>query len=70
MNAELMIGKYTMLYQLVDEYIAFLSNRGDEEKGSNQNTIIAYRNDLNQLCRYLSCKSVDRWTEQYGHESA
>ena len=63
MNAELMIGKYSMLYQFVDEYIAFLSNRGDEEKGSNQNTIIAYRNDLNQLCRYLSCKDVEDWTE-------
>src|SRR5579875_349663 len=63
MNAELLVGKYNMLQQLVDEYIAFLSRKGSEEKGSNYNTIVAYRNDLNQLCRYLLHQGVERWTE-------
>src|SRR5579875_452519 len=63
MNAELLVGKYNMLQQLVDEYIAFLSRKGSEEKGSNYNTIVAYRNDLNQLCRYLLHQGVEGWTE-------
>lgn len=48
-----------MLQEAVDDYIASLSSK---EYGSNQNTIVAYRNDLNQLCAYLEQQGVDGWS--------
>ena len=39
-----------MLEDVVDEYIASLSLREQGRDGTNQNTIMAYRNDLNQAC--------------------
>jgi integrase/recombinase XerD len=56
-----------MLQQALDEYIAFLSSREEEGKGSNLNTIIAYRHDLKQLCQYLVSKGVKDWS-QVTHE--
>ncbi len=43
-----------MLQEAVDEYIATLSTREYTGGGNNSNTIMAYRNDLGQLCSYLS----------------
>jgi len=52
-----------MLQEAVDEYIATLSSREDEGGRSNQNTVAAYRNDLNQLCTYLKKQEVDNWPQ-------
>ncbi len=63
-----------MLQEAVNVYIASLSMREDE-RGSNRNTIMAYRNDLNQLCCYLMSRRVENWLcvrqehiTQYLHE--
>ncbi len=51
-----------MLQEAVDEYIATLSSKEDERGNSNQNTIAAYRNDLNQLCAYFTQQAIENWT--------
>ncbi|MBV9689751.1 MAG: tyrosine-type recombinase/integrase [Ktedonobacteraceae bacterium] len=48
-----------MLQDVVNEYITSLAAK---EYGSNQNTIVAYRNDLNQLCVYLKQQEIDNWS--------
>lgn len=50
-----------MLQEAVSVYIASLSMKEDE-RGSNRNTIMAYRNDLNQLCYYLTSRGVESWS--------
>ncbi len=61
-----------MLQEGIDEYIASLSTkeqgRGEpEEPGepreTNQNTIVAYRNDLNQACAYLAQQHIENWQQ-------
>src|SRR5260370_41749948 len=61
-----------MLQEGIDEYIASLSTkqqgRGEpEEPGepreTNQNTIAAYRNDLNQACAYPAQKHIENWQQ-------
>lgn len=52
-----------MLQDAVDEYIASLSSREDEQGRSNSNTMAAYRNDLGQLCAYLSQREVENWPQ-------
>jgi len=50
-----------MLQDAVDGFIATLSPREDEHFATNTNTVMAYRNDLNQLCLYLTKQEVDNW---------
>ena len=50
-----------MLQEAVDEYIAVLSSKEDERGRGNQNTIAAYRNDLNQLCTYYTQQGIENW---------
>jgi integrase/recombinase XerD len=52
-----------MLQEAVEEYIASLSSFEDERGRSNQNTMAAYRNDLGQLCTYLSQHDVENWPQ-------
>jgi integrase/recombinase XerD len=49
-----------MLQEGVDEYLASLSGKKGE---SNPNTLVAYRNDLNQLCAFLSRFGLERWQQ-------
>ena len=56
-----------MLQEAVDDYIATLSQREYVNGGNNSNTIMAYRNDLGQLCSYLSSQGVQDW-RQVTHE--
>src|SRR5579872_3629055 len=52
-----------MLQEGIDEYIASLSKTEDGREETNQNTIVAYRNDLNQACAYLSRQGVESWQQ-------
>lgn len=54
-----------MLQGVVDTYIGSLSS--GEHNGKNHNTIVAYRNDLYQICLYLEQQGVDDWP-QVTHE--
>jgi len=56
-----------MLQEVIDEYIASLSLKGQGQNGTNQNTIVAYRNDLNQVCAYLRRQQIENW-QQVTHE--
>lgn len=56
-----------MLQDAVDNYIAALSIKEDERAGTNINTVMAYRNDLNQLGFYLQKQNVEQWS-QVTHE--
>ncbi len=49
-----------MLQEAVDDYIAVLAAK-KYAGGSNRNTITAYRNDLYQLCSYLTLQGVEGW---------
>lgn len=62
-----------MLQEAVDVYIATLSarecERGSEDATRNsKNTIMAYRNDLNQLCTFLMQRNVQDWSQVTGEE--
>ncbi len=52
-----------MLQENVDDYIAALSPKENERVGTNLNTVMAYRNDLNQLCHYLQELGVEDWSQ-------
>jgi integrase/recombinase XerD len=52
-----------MLQEIIDEYIASLSLREQGRDGTNQNTIVAYRNDLNQFCAYLKRQQTENWQQ-------
>jgi integrase/recombinase XerD len=52
-----------MLQEAVDEYIASLSVKEQERTGNNHNTIVAYRNDLGQVCAYLKQQKVENWQQ-------
>src|SRR3989442_487684 len=56
-----------MLQEVIDEYIASLSLKEQERGGTNQNTVVAYRNDLNQVCSYLKRQQIENW-QQVTHE--
>lgn len=56
-----------MLQEVIDEYIASLSLKGRGRDGTNQNTVVAYRNDLNQVCIYLKRQKIENWP-QVTHE--
>jgi integrase/recombinase XerD len=48
-----------MFHEDVDEYLASLS--GSKQGESSPNTLVAYRNDLNQLCAYLARFPLEHW---------
>ncbi len=52
-----------MLQDVVDNYINMLSKGEDEHGSGNRNTIMAYRNDLSQLCNYLQSEGVEQWSQ-------
>src|SRR5579859_3166243 len=52
-----------MLQEGIDEYILSLSAKEQGREGTNQNTIVAYRNDLNQACAYLTRQNVENWQQ-------
>jgi integrase/recombinase XerD len=56
-----------MLQEVIDEYIASLSLKEQSHNGTNQNTVVAYRNDLNQVCIYLKQQQIENWG-QVTHE--
>ncbi|HWZ18002.1 MAG TPA: tyrosine recombinase [Ktedonobacteraceae bacterium] len=56
-----------MLQEVIDEYIASLSLKEQGRSGTNQNTVVAYRNDLNQVCSYLKRQQIENWL-QVTHE--
>ncbi len=56
-----------MLQEVIDEYIASLSLKEQGHNGTNQNTVVAYRNDLNQICIYLKRQQIENW-QQVTHE--
>jgi integrase/recombinase XerD len=56
-----------MLQEVIDEYIASLSLNEQGRDGTNQNTVVAYRNDLNQVCAYLKRQQIENW-QQITHE--
>src|SRR5947199_9596967 len=56
-----------MLQEVIDEYIASLSLKKQGGDGTNQNTIVAYRNDLNQVCSYIKRQQIENW-QQVTHE--
>ncbi|MGH2480795.1 MAG: site-specific integrase, partial [Ktedonobacteraceae bacterium] len=57
-----------MLQEIVNEYLTVLSvedvaQDGAVFKGTNQNTVMAYRNDLSQACTYLARQQIQNWPE-------
>lgn len=57
-----------MLQEVVEEYLASLLIEGTAPDGTsagvvNQNTVVAYRNDLSQACAYLARQHVQNWPE-------
>jgi integrase/recombinase XerD len=50
-----------MLQEGVDEYLSWLTHK--EQGESNPNTIVAYRNDLYQLCAYLARFNLAGWRQ-------
>ena len=52
-----------MLQEGVDQYIASLSLKEQGREGANHNTIVAYRNDLNQVCVYLKRQQIENWQQ-------
>lgn len=55
-----------MLQDAVENYIASLSAREPGQRGNNRNTVLAYRNDLSQLCTYLEEQALQDWTQITG----
>ena len=56
-----------MLQEVIDEYIVSLSLKEQERGGTNQNTVVAYRNDLHQVSVYLKRQQIENW-QQVTHE--
>jgi integrase/recombinase XerD len=56
-----------MLQEVIDEYIASLSMKEQGQEGTNQNTVVAYRNDLKQVCAYFKRQQIENW-QQVTHE--
>jgi integrase/recombinase XerD len=52
-----------MLQEDIDAYISSLSPDEQGREGTNQNTIVAYRNDLNQACAYLTRQDIEDWQQ-------
>ncbi|HEX4208361.1 MAG TPA: tyrosine-type recombinase/integrase [Ktedonobacteraceae bacterium] len=56
-----------MLQTSIENYITALSDAAHQDGGSNHNTLLAYRNDLQQLSGYLEALHVEDWV-QVTHE--
>lgn len=52
-----------MLQDDIAEYIAALSRREQGQGETNTNTVVAYRNDLNQVSTYLTRLHIDEWQQ-------
>ncbi len=57
-----------MLQEVVEEYLASLLVEETTPDGAptgmgNQNTVVAYRNDLSQTCAYLARQHIQNWQE-------
>ena len=52
-----------MLQEGINEYIASLSTKEQGREETNSNTIVAYRNDLNQACAYLTRQGIESWQQ-------
>ena len=52
-----------MLQDVVDTYIASLSEKTNGRGSANRNTIMAYRSDLDQLCDYLIEQGIEGWPQ-------
>lgn len=52
-----------MLQDAVDDYVAALIEKGRDRRGGNHNTIMAYRNDLHQICEFLRREGVEHWSQ-------
>lgn len=52
-----------MLQDGVEDYIMTLSARAYGRSGRNVNTILAYRNDLSQLCCHLTARGIEQWAQ-------
>jgi integrase/recombinase XerD len=52
-----------MLQEAVEKYIIALSKKENGKKGNNHNTMMAYRNDLRQLCSYLEAHDLESWSQ-------
>src|SRR5262249_43055656 len=57
-----------MLQEVVEEYLVSLLVEEATPDGTstgvvNQNTVVAYRNDLSQACTYLARQHVQNWQE-------
>ena len=50
-----------MLQSFVDEYIVVLAHH--EPTGTHANTVMAYRNDLHQLCLFLEQQGIVEWEQ-------
>lgn len=64
-----------MLQDVVDDYLISLSVEGIAPDGTsegiaNQNTVVAYRNDLGQACTYFARLHVTNWQEITREQSA
>jgi integrase/recombinase XerD len=64
-----------MLQDIVNEYLTSLSVEGTAPDGTsegiaNQNTVVAYRNDLGQACAYFARLHVTNWQEITREQSA
>lgn len=51
-----------MLQDAVDDYLASLS-LSHAKRRSNTNTVVAYRNDLYQLCHFLQTQGKEQWAQ-------
>jgi integrase/recombinase XerD len=50
-----------MLQEDVERYILALSSKEQPYSNNNRNTLLAYQNDLKQLCGYLEKYGLERW---------
>ncbi len=50
-----------MLQKAIEDFFVSLANGEVERSGGSNNTIMAYRNDLGQLCNYMMALGVTNW---------
>lgn len=59
-----------MLEEVIEEYVKALEARAQEQQRKNNNTIIAYHNDLRQFCNYVRTEKQTEWSEITSEELA
>ncbi|GCE06185.1 tyrosine recombinase [Dictyobacter aurantiacus] len=50
-----------MLQEAVDNFVTSIANGEMERSGGSRNTIMAYRNDLGQLCSHIQTLGITSW---------